>query len=157
MIIVQDSTQSCPRNWIRGTDQRIWWFWLSETLSFQSKYHLTTRFKRQDLAAKRATRSSRVIIHDCPLSYVDARAPKLHGYETYATFHNTSMEQDIIASSHSIPMTLHFAILEFSCPEIVFLSLPKRPPDGFMTSFMFLLLITTMFTIITTRTCLSLS
>jgi hypothetical protein len=109
------------------------------------------------LAAKRATRSSRVIVYDCPLSYIDERAPNLHGYETYATFHDTSMEQDVTASSRSMPMTLHFAILEFSCPEIVFLSLPRCPPDGFITSFVVLLLITTIFTIITTRTCLSLS
>jgi len=109
------------------------------------------------LAAKRVTRSSRVIVHDCPLSYIDARAPKLHGYETYATFHDTSMEQNVTESSQSMPMMLHSAILEFSCPEIVFLSLPKRPPDGFITSFMVLLLITMIFTIITTCTCLSLS
>ena len=93
------------------------------------------------LAAKRATRSSRVIVHDCPLSYIDARAPKLHGYEMYATFQETSMEQNVTESSQSMPMMLHSAILEFSCPEIVFLSLPKRPPDGFIPSFMVLLLI----------------
>jgi hypothetical protein len=67
------------------------------------------------------------------------------------------MEQNVTAFSQSMPMMLHFAILEFSCPEIVFLSLPKRPPDGFITSFMVSLLITMIFTIITTRTCLSLS
>jgi len=52
------------------------------------------------------------------LSYIDARAPKLHGYETYATFQDTSMEQNVTVSSQSMPMTLHFAILEFSCPDI---------------------------------------
>jgi hypothetical protein len=95
--------------------------------------------------------------YDCPLSYIDESAPKLHGYETYATFNDTSMEQDVTASSQSMPRTLHFTILEFSCPEIVFLSLPKRPPDGFITSFVVLLLITTIFTIITIRTYFSLS
>ncbi len=109
------------------------------------------------MAAKQATQSSRVIVYDCRLSYIDERAPKLHGYETYATFHDTSMEQDVTASSQSMPMMLHFAILEFSCPEVVLLSLPRCPPDGFITSFVVLLLITTIFTIITTRTCLSLS
>ena len=109
------------------------------------------------LAAKRATQSSRVNVHDCPLSYIDASAPKLHGYETCATFHDTSMEQNVTVSSQSMPMMLHFAILELSCPEIIFVSLPKRPPDRFITSFMVLLLITTIFTIITTRTSLSIS
>ncbi len=37
------------------------------------------------LAAKRATQSSTIIVYDCPLSYINACAPKLHGYETYAT------------------------------------------------------------------------
>ena len=109
------------------------------------------------LAAKQATQSSTAIVHDCPLSYINARAPKLHGYQTYATFHDTLMEQDVAASAQSMPMTLHFAIIEFSCPELVFLSLPRRPPDGFITSFLVSILITTIFTIITTRTCLSLS
>jgi hypothetical protein len=109
------------------------------------------------LAVKRATRSSTAIVHDCPLSYINAQAPKLHGYQTYATFHNTSMEQEVTASAQSMPMTLHFAIIEFSCPEIVFVSLPRCPPDGFITSFLVSILITTIFTIITTRTCLSLS
>ncbi len=106
---------------------------------------------------KQATRSSTVIVHDCPLSNIDARARKLYGYQTYATFHDTSMEQDITVSAQSMPVMLHFAIIEFSCPEIVFLSLPRHPPDGFITSFVVSILITTIFTIITTRTCLSLS
>ncbi len=109
------------------------------------------------LAAKQATQSSTVIVHDCPLSNIDARAPKLHGYQTYATFHDTSMEQDVTVLAQSMPMTLHFAIIEFSCPEIVFLSLPRCPPDGFITLFVVLILITTIFTIIMTRTCSSLS
>ncbi len=101
------------------------------------------------LAAKWVTQSSTVIVHDCPLSNIDARAPKLHGYQTYATFHNTSMEQDVTASSQSMPMTLDFAILELSCPGIVFLSLPRCPPDGFITSFEVSILISTIIAIIT--------
>ena len=67
------------------------------------------------------------------------------------------MEQEVTASVHSMPMMLYFAIIEFSCLENVFLSLPRRPPDGFVTSFLISILITTIFTIITTCTCLSLS
>jgi hypothetical protein len=104
-----------------------------------------------------ATQSLTVIIHDCPLSNIDARAPKLHGYQTYATFHDTSMEQDITALVQSMPMTVYFEILELSCPDIVCLSLPRCPPDLFITSFVVLILISTIITIIMTRTCLLLS
>jgi hypothetical protein len=109
------------------------------------------------LAAKQATQSSTVIVHDCPLSNIDARAPKVHGYQTYATFHDTLIDQDITALVQSMPMTLYFAILEFSCPDIVFLSLPLHTPNGYITSFVVLILISMIFTIITTRTCLLLS
>jgi hypothetical protein len=68
------------------------------------------------------------------LSNIDAAAPKLYGYQTYAPFHDTSPEQEITASAQSMPMTLYFSILTFSCPDIVILSLPQRPPDGFITS-----------------------
>jgi hypothetical protein len=67
------------------------------------------------------------------------------------------MEQDVIALAQSMAMTLYFAILEFSCPDIVFLSLPQCPPDGFITSFAVSILISTIFTIIMTWACLLLS
>ncbi len=82
-----------------------------------------TRNKHQ--LAKRVTWSSTVIVHNCPLSNINESIPKLHGYETYATFHNTSMDQEVSASDQSMHMTLCFVILEFSCPDIVFLSLPR--------------------------------
>jgi hypothetical protein len=139
--------------------------WLNKSKDFESlkcrcfNHNLISRRIARDkhLEAKRATRRSTVIVHDCPLSNIDACAPKLHGYQTYATFHDTSMEQDVTVSAQSMPMTLYFAIIELSCPEIVFLSLPRHPSDGFITSFVVLILITTIFTIIMTRTCLSLS
>ncbi len=52
-----------------------------------------------------------------------------------------------------MPVTLYFAILEFSCPEIVFLSLPQRLPDGLVTSSLVLILISAIFTIFTLREC----
>ncbi len=67
------------------------------------------------------------------------------------------MGQDVTASAQTMPMTLYFAILEFSCPDIVFLSLPQCPLDGFITSFVVSILISMIFTIIMTRTCLFLS
>ncbi len=113
--------------------------------------------RNRHLSAKWVTRSSTVIVHDCPLSNINESAPKLHGYETCATFHNTSMDQEVSASHQSMPMTLHFVILEFSCPDIVFLSLPRCPPDGLITSSLVLMLISSIFTIITTHICIQLS
>jgi hypothetical protein len=113
--------------------------------------------RNKHLSAMQATRSSIIISHDCPMSNIDATVPKLYGYQTYATFHDTSTEQEITASAHSIPMTLYIAILTFSCPNIVFLSLPRCPPDGLITSFSFLILISIISTIITTCTCFLLS
>jgi hypothetical protein len=95
--------------------------------------------RNKHLLAKQVPQSSTVIAHDCPLSKINASALKLNGYETYATFHNTSMEQEVSASDQSMPMTLHFVILEFSCPDSIFLSLPRGPPDGLITSFLVLI------------------
>ncbi len=36
---------------------------------------------------------------------------------------------------HSMPMTLYFAICNFSCLDIVFLELPRMPPKGVITAF----------------------
>jgi hypothetical protein len=72
-------------------------------------------------------------IHDCPLSKIDATAPMLHGYQTYAPFHDTSMDQEITMSAQRMPMTIYLEILEIPCPKIVFLSLPQCPPDGLIT------------------------
>ena len=45
------------------------------------------------------------------------------------------MGHAVINSHSSIPMALYFAVCEFLCPEIVFESLPRRPPDGILTKF----------------------
>jgi hypothetical protein len=108
------------------------------------------------LAAKQATQSSTVFIHDCPLSNNDATAPKLRGYQTYATFNDHRWTKRL-ALAQRMPMTLYFATLEFSCPDIVFLSLPQPPPDEFITSPLGLILISMFFSIITIQTCFLLS
>jgi hypothetical protein len=91
--------------------------------------------RNKQLSAKRTTRSSTAIIHDVLMAHICHTAPILSGYQTYATFHDTSMENAVIDSRSSMPMTLYFAICNFLCPEIVFASLPQRPPDGILTKF----------------------
>ncbi len=157
IIAFWHSNQSCPRNWIWGL---WWWIQWSKLLQMACcfNHNLVGRCiaRNKHLLAKQGTQSSTVIVHDCPLSNINASAPKLHGYETYAIFHNTSMEQEVSASDQSMPMTLYFATLDFSCPDIVFLSLPRCPPDGLITSSLVLILISSIFTIITTCICIQL-
>jgi hypothetical protein len=109
------------------------------------------------LSAKRATWSSTVIIHDCAMAHINNAAPVLLGYQMYATFYNTSIEDDVVKSKYSMPITLHFATCDFSCPEIVFSSLPRRPPDGTITAFIILVFIGSIFSVMAIRTCLDIT
>ena len=109
------------------------------------------------LSAKRTTRSSVSVIHDCPMAIMSPIAPKIHGYQTYATFHDTSMEHEVMDSEMSMPMTLYFAINAFSCPEIVFSKLPWRPPKGFIISALAMTLTVSIFSVLTIRACSCLS
>jgi hypothetical protein len=65
------------------------------------------------LSAKQATRSLTAIVHDYPLSHINNAAPVLLGYQRYATFHETSTENNVIELMHSMPMTFYFAICEY--------------------------------------------
>jgi hypothetical protein len=105
------------------------------------------------LLAKWTTQSSVAMIYDCPMANMSPIAPKLHRYQTYATFHNTSMEHQVMDSEQSMPMTLYFAINEFLCPEIVFSKLPRRPPNGFITLILAMALIFSIFSVIKIHTC----
>jgi hypothetical protein len=67
------------------------------------------------------------------------------------------MEDAVLTSEYSMPMTLYFAICEYSCPKIVFGSLPQRPPDGIFTAFIILSFIGFIFAAMTIGTCFKLS
>ena len=56
-----------------------------------------------------------------------------------------------------MPMTLYFAICNFSCPDIVFLALPKMPPKGVITAFVVRAIITLFFGRIVLRTSIRLA
>ncbi len=66
------------------------------------------------LSAKQATQSSTLIIHDCLMAHTNNANPVLSGYQMYATFYNTSMEDEVVKSGYSMPNTLQFAICNFS-------------------------------------------
>jgi hypothetical protein len=67
------------------------------------------------------------------------------------------MNDVVLDSDSSMPMTLYFAICEYSCPEIVFASLPRRPPDGMLTAFIISSFIGIIFTVMPVRSCFKLS
>jgi hypothetical protein len=91
------------------------------------------------------------------MAHINKAAPILLGYQTYATFHKTSMEDDVLKLKYIMPMTLYFAICKYLCPEIVFLLLPRWPPDGIITAFVILVLIGSIFGIIAIPTCFNIS
>jgi hypothetical protein len=91
------------------------------------------------------------------MAHINNAAPILSGYQKYATFHESSMEQKVTKLKHSMPMTHYFAICEYSCPEIVFSLLPKWPPDGIITVFIISALIGSIFSIMTIQTCINIS
>ncbi len=62
-----------------------------------------------------------------------------------------------IEDEHSMPMTLYFAICNFSCPDIVFSALPKMPPKGVITAFIVRAIITLFFGSIVLRTSIRLA
>jgi hypothetical protein len=113
--------------------------------------------RHKHLSAKRATRSNSEIIHNCPMAHISPTTPIILGYQTYVTFHNTFMEDIVLDSNSSMPMTLYFAICEYLCPDIVFSSLPRQPPDGIFMAFIILVFIGFIFSAMTIRTCFKLS
>ncbi len=76
--------------------------------------------RNKKLTLKLSTRSNTSILHHCPITHLSSAAPRLHGYETYATFNKETMGKQVNESEHSMSMTLYFAICHFSCPDIVF-------------------------------------
>ncbi len=111
----------------------------------------------KQLSSKSTTRSSVPMIHDCPMAYIDPTTPKLHGYESYATFKDTLSEKEVLNSGQSMPMTLYSAICHFSYPKVVHSNLPQQPTDGFISSLLMSVLIILIFATMTTQTCLFMS
>jgi hypothetical protein len=73
------------------------------------------------------------LVHDCPMTNIDHDAPRLYGYQTYTTLNDTSFIGNHLAQSlHMMQITLYFAICHFSCPDLVFKTIPCPPPDGFI-------------------------
>jgi hypothetical protein len=78
--------------------------------------------------------------------------PRLHGYETYATSNDSRFnKKHLDESPHTMQMTLYFAICRFSCPDLVFKALPRRPPDGFIMDGLAMSTISVIFGLLTLR------
>jgi hypothetical protein len=135
---------------------------IGETDDFDSFWHLQFNHnliacqiaQTKRLTPKWIAKSSVPIVHDCPILHFDLTAPQLHGYETYFTMHSESIGKRVTESENSMPMTLYFAICQFSCLDFVFSELPRMPTKGFITYVLVNTLITGIFGIITFLTCI---
>ena len=102
--------------------------------------------RNRRLNMKRTTRSIASAVHDCPTSNINSTAPKLYGYQSYFTLNENPMGNiGGTEGEHSMPMTLYFAICNFSCPDIIFSALPRMPPKGVITAFIIRAIITMFF------------
>jgi hypothetical protein len=101
---------------------------------------------------KQNTRSITTTVHDCPNSHINSAAPQLYGYQSHFTLNDDPIGKRGSEGEHSMPMTIYFVICNFSCPDIVFLELPRMPPKGFITAFIFIAIITIFFGIIVLQT-----
>jgi hypothetical protein len=96
-------------------------------------------------------------VHDCPITHINSTAQKLYGYQSYFTLNDDPMGKRGTEGEHSMPMTLYFAICNFSCPDIVFSVLPRMPPKGVITAFMVRAIITMIFGRIVLQTSIRLA
>jgi hypothetical protein len=104
------------------------------------------------LSLKVVTRSITTIVHDCPMSSLNIVTPQLHGYKTYATSNDSRFNKKHLDDSpHTMQMTIFFAICHFSCPDLVFKTLPRRPPDGFIMDGLAMSTISVIFGLLTLR------
>ncbi len=107
-----------------------------------------TRF----FSSKLVTRSTTTLVHDCTMTNIDCDALRLYEYQTYTTSNDASfIVIHLDQSSHTMQMTLYFAICHFSCPGLVFKTVPCCSPDGFITEGFAISIILVIFGIITLR------
>ena len=93
-----------------------------------------------------------MLVHDCQMMNIDCNALRLYGYQTYTTSSDASfIGNHLDQSPHTMQMTLYFAIYRFSCPDLVFKTIPCRLPDSFSTEGFAMSIITVIFGIITLR------
>lgn len=112
--------------------------------------------RNRRLNAKQTTRSIASTVHDCPISYINSASPHLSGYQSYFTLNDNPMGKRGTEGGHSMPMTLYFAICNFSCPVIVFSALPRIPPKGVIAAFVVRAIITIFYGRIVFRTSIRL-
>jgi hypothetical protein len=128
----------------------------------QADPHLRRRFnhrlvnrrllRNKILSSKMVTRSITMVVHDCPMTSLNIVTPRLYGYETYATLNDSRFnKKHSDESPHTMKMTLYFAICHFSCPDLVFKALPRRPPDDYIMDGLVMITISVIFGLIFSR------
>ena len=89
--------------------------------------------------------------YKCPHNKITPLAQRHHIYSMYSTPHAGTMGFGNTEASDEMARTLYFAINAFSIPEIVWLALPKKPPDGIITEALVCTSIASIFAAIVTR------
>ncbi len=75
-----------------------------------------------------------MLVHNCPMTNIDCDAPCFYGYQAYITLNDASfIGNHLDQSLHKMHMILYFEICHFSCPDLVFKTIPCCLPDGFIT------------------------
>jgi hypothetical protein len=93
------------------------------------------------------------IVHDRQMTCLNVVIPCLHGYETYATSNDSRFNKSHLDESpHMMQMILYFAICHFSCPDLVFKTLSRQPPDGFIMDEFAMSIISVIVGLLTLRT-----
>ena len=108
--------------------------------------------QNKTLSSKVTTRSMTTIVHDCSMACLNVVIPRLHGYKTYASLNDSRLNKSYLDESpHTMQMTLYFAICHFSCPDLLFKTLPHWPPDGFILDRFAMSIISVIFGLLTLR------
>jgi hypothetical protein len=86
------------------------------------------------------------------MTNIDHDAPRLYGYQTCTTSNDASfIGNHLDQSPHTMQMTLYFAICHFSCPDLVFKTIPHHLPGSFIMDGFAISIILVIFRIITIR------
>ena len=117
-----------------------------QTCRFNHKMVSRRLLQNKILSSKVVTRSTTMIVHDCPMTSLNIVTPRLHGYETYVTSNDSRFNKKHLGESpHTMQMIFYLATCHFLCPGLVFKALPCWPPYGFIMNGLAMIIISVIF------------
>ncbi len=90
----------------------------------------------------RSQREFRLDQYKCPHSKITPISAKHHVFSVYTNPHASSMGFGNTEVTDKMALTYFFAINELPCPSIVFLEMPKKPPDVILSVIIMILFVT---------------